>query len=77
MSDEELQTNRVENSRAVCPLCGMEEQLPWWETFEMNPVIREKIRESRKPQVRVFYPSFMAAAEAWGPHITEGLDSDV
>lgn len=64
------------SSSKVCPICGVEDPPYWWETDDLNPTIREAIRANPPISLRVFYPSFMAAAEAWGPHITEGLENE-
>lgn len=53
----------------ICEQCNPNPPLPWWDQ-PMNPTIKARVVIQPPKQ---FYPSFMAAAEAWGPCITEGL----
>lgn len=48
----------------VCPLCGAEEPLPWFEQ-PMNEEIRAYAR-SYIMRPKKFYPSLTAALDAWG-----------
>lgn len=55
-----------------CPICGNVEPPFWWLSEDINPTIKCEPYKN----AFVFYPNFMAAAEAWGPCITEGLTND-
>jgi hypothetical protein len=56
-----------------CPECNVHPGYINWRELPMNEEIRKNL--TIQPPKR-FYPSFTAAAEAWGTHITEGLTND-
>lgn len=56
----------------VCPLCGAEEPLPWFEQ-PMNETIRAYARAYISP-VKTYNTSLYAELEHWG--LTEGLEND-
>lgn len=56
----------------VCPICGAEEPLPWFEQ-PMNETIRAYARSYISP-VKTFNTSLWAELEDWG--LTEGLTND-
>lgn len=56
-----------------CPECYDNPDFVCWKDQPMNEVIRERLGIL---PVKIFYPSFMAAAKEWGTQITEGLNED-
>jgi hypothetical protein len=56
--------------RPVCPICGAEEPLPWFDA-PMNYTIVGYARTYISP-VKQYYPSLWDAIDVWGN--TEGLE---
>lgn len=58
----------------MCEECYNDPNWIFWRDLPMNEEIRKNL--TVQPP-KMWYPSFLAAAQAWGTQITEGLNENI